>query len=247
MVDMNIGRCECPVGVDGSPCFHQYLLWSRQLATNLNFVPIFDENTRQKFAVIAIGKSLNSKFYQPLHTSSFKSSGDCLDFEAPKTEVNSKTETEVNTIINNTGTIEILEEFDNATSFLRQKIGCGNNGLETGIVKFSRRIHRLSENQLISALNTFGSNFLSKSRRKIKVQPGSVSRRRSKIGSRTKQDSRGSRSSLSLPTRQISTKRKHCISDVINANQPSAKKAGRSMTSITRHFKSKGKNKNNQN
>ena len=82
-VDMNIGRCECPVGSDGSPCFHQYLLWSKQIASNYNFIPKFDEKARQKFALIALGKSLNQEFYKPLHTSLLKTS---LDLEDQKTE-----------------------------------------------------------------------------------------------------------------------------------------------------------------
>ena len=76
---MNIGKCECPVGSEGSPCFHQYLLWSQQIATNYNFVPKFDEKARQKFAFIAIGKSLNQEIYKPLHTPSLKRLSDCLE------------------------------------------------------------------------------------------------------------------------------------------------------------------------
>ena len=62
---MNIGRCECPVGSDGSSCFHQYLLWLQQIATNYNFFPKFDEKARQKFAFIAVGtkKSETEKKY----------------------------------------------------------------------------------------------------------------------------------------------------------------------------------------
>ena len=71
--------CECPVGSDGSPCFHQYLLSSQQIATNYNFVPKFDEKTGHKFALIAIGKSLNQDLYKPLHTTLLKSLSDCLE------------------------------------------------------------------------------------------------------------------------------------------------------------------------
>ena len=105
------------------------------------------------------------------------------------------------------------------------------------------RVYSLSENQLISALRFFGGSFLSKSRRRIQVQSGSVARRKSKIGSRQKQDTRGSGSSLDLPTRPITTKRKYSLSNVTNSNQPLAKKAGRSMISLKKHFKSKRKKK----
>ena len=76
---MNIGRCKCSVGSDKSPCFHQYLLWSQQIATNYNFVPKFGEEARQKFGFIAIRKSLNQDFYKPLHTPLLKSLSDCLE------------------------------------------------------------------------------------------------------------------------------------------------------------------------
>ena len=101
----------------------------------------------------------------------------------------------------------------------------------------------LTENQIISVLHSFGGSFISKSRRKIKVQPGSVARRKSKIGSREKQYTRDSGRSLDLPAHPITTKRKHSLSNVTNSNQPSAKKAGRSMISLTKHFKSKQKKK----
>ena len=116
---MNIGRCECPVGSDGSPCFHQYLLWSQQIATNYNFVPKFDEKARQKFAFIAIGKSLNQDFYKPLHTPSLKSLSDCL--EDKKTEPEN---TSINTLaneINENPTIEeqnaVFDELDKAFAY----------------------------------------------------------------------------------------------------------------------------------
>ena len=123
----------------------------------------------------------------------------------------------------------VFDEFDKAFAFLRQKVVQGNKDRDKGLITFSKRVYFLSENQLISALHSFGGSFLSKSRRRIQVQPGSVAPRKSKIGSRKKQDTRGSGRSLDLPTRPITTKRKHSLSDVTNSNQPSAKKAGRSV------------------
>ena len=46
------------VDMDGSSCFHQYLLWSRKLATCPNFLPLFDQTQQQHFAKIDIGESL---------------------------------------------------------------------------------------------------------------------------------------------------------------------------------------------
>ena len=53
--------------MDGSPCFHQYLLWSRKMAKCFNFLPFFDAHQRQVFAKIALGDCLDITFYQSLH------------------------------------------------------------------------------------------------------------------------------------------------------------------------------------
>ena len=151
----------------------------------------------------------------------------------------------------------VFDELDKAFAFLRQTVGQGNKDLDKALITFSMGVYSLGENQLISALHSFGGSFLSKSRRRMQVQPAllreegykfnlallSVARRKSKIGSRQKQDTRGYGRSLDLPTRPITTKRKHSLSSVTNSNQPSAKKAGRSMISLTKHFKSKRKKK----
>ena len=91
----------------------------------------------------------------------------------------------------------VFDEFDKAFAFLRQKVGQGNKDLDKGMITFSIRIYFLSEDELISALHSFGGSFLSKSRRRIQVQPGSVERRKSKIGNRQKQDTRDSGRSYS--------------------------------------------------
>ena len=137
----------------------------------------------------------------------------------------------------------VFHELDKAFAFFRQKVGQGNKDLDKGMITFPKRVCSLSENQLISVLHSFGGSFRSKSRRRIQVQPGSVARRKSKIGSRQKQDTRGSGRSLDLPTRPITAKRKNSLSNVTNSNQPPAKKVGRSMISLTKHFKSKRKKK----
>ena len=67
LVDMAIGRCECPVGADGSPCAHQYFLWAEKLASCVNFAPVFSKEERQKYAKIALGTSLPLNYYECLH------------------------------------------------------------------------------------------------------------------------------------------------------------------------------------
>ena len=68
MVDMTIGRCECPAEKDGSPCWHQFCLWSSGFASCPNFLSNFDKTERQKFAEIVIGSSLDSLYYETLHS-----------------------------------------------------------------------------------------------------------------------------------------------------------------------------------
>ena len=64
---MNSGFCECAIGQDGSPCKHQALLWSNGCISNINFMPIFHKEIRQKFSYIAVGNSLSLEFYEGLH------------------------------------------------------------------------------------------------------------------------------------------------------------------------------------
>ena len=64
VVDMNLARCKCPKGSDGSPCKHQCLLWLKQLSTVSNlFLPIFDAKERQEFAKLAVGVSRPDELY----------------------------------------------------------------------------------------------------------------------------------------------------------------------------------------
>ena len=66
-VDMTIGRCEYFAGKDGSSCWHQYSLWSKRFPSSFHFLPKFDTFQRKGFAEIAVGKNLESFFYEPLN------------------------------------------------------------------------------------------------------------------------------------------------------------------------------------
>ena len=68
---------------------------------------------------------------------------------------------------------------------------------------------------------------------RIKVEPTVVSRWKSKNGSVQKQSNLKTKT---LPTRPVKAKRKHDITAAIDSNVSSAKKAGRSMVSNTKHF-----------
>ena len=64
---METGRCECTIGMDGSPCWHQFIIWSNGISYSINFLPRFDSAQRQRFAEIAIGATLNPAFYDSIH------------------------------------------------------------------------------------------------------------------------------------------------------------------------------------
>ena len=124
------------------------------------------------------------------------------------------------------------EHMSEVFEVLSKKINQGNTGFNKAVLAFAKRFGKLSENQLQCALHSFGSIFVGKAKGRIKIQPTAVSRRKSKIGSRRKQDTKRVSSNKELPTRLIKIKRKHNISEV-------AKKAGRSMISVTTHPKKK--------
>ena len=60
---MTIGSCSCEIRKDGSPCKHQYMLWTAKRAKCFNFVRINSPEDRQKLAKIAIGEALPLSYY----------------------------------------------------------------------------------------------------------------------------------------------------------------------------------------
>ena len=42
MLDMSTGICSCEIGRDGSPCKHQFIIWSNQISESQNFLPYFN-------------------------------------------------------------------------------------------------------------------------------------------------------------------------------------------------------------
>ena len=79
-VDMTVGICECFVGRDGSPCAHQYVLWSENVSDSVNFIPYFSKEERQRFARIAMGTALPLSYYENLHPSHERNGQNGVDF-----------------------------------------------------------------------------------------------------------------------------------------------------------------------
>lgn len=67
LVDMNTGFCQCKIGVNGSPCKHQYVLWVNKLSIATNFLPVFSKEQRNMYAEIAIGATFPLHLYEGLH------------------------------------------------------------------------------------------------------------------------------------------------------------------------------------
>ena len=61
--------CECFIGCDGSPCAHQFVLWSDNIAISVNSISFTSKNERQIFARIALSTTLPLTFYESLHSS----------------------------------------------------------------------------------------------------------------------------------------------------------------------------------
>ena len=128
---------------------------------------------------------------------------------------------------------DALAALDKIYNHMKDDIGKGDRNFNEAIIKFERKYSNLNIGQNATALSCYGKTFCNPTKRgKIKVQPAAVSRRLKKNGSRQKQDSSRCKK-MELPERRITKKREHSISKVIEANQPAAKKAGRSMLSIS--------------
>ena len=142
---------------------------------------------------------------------------------------------------------EADEALDEAFRIIKGKLHTDPN-LITGAIKFAERVRGMSNPRLASALHCFGNDKSSYSlkitkatvrnakRNKIKVQPEAVKRRKTANGSRQKQSKRNHqefRSSIPSNT-QVQGKRLHEFAKNVFNNEPVAKKAGRSMASVTK-------------
>ena len=123
--------------------------------------------------------------------------------------------------------------FDNFFKTVKEEIKNEKKEFNVALVKFIKRFESISQNQKVSAFQSFGTTFFGTKRTKIKVKPTAVSRRKSKIGCWQRQNN--VRTKI-LPNRSISLKRKYKMKEIVDMNFLSAKKAGRSMVSNTKYF-----------
>ena len=203
---MSIGTCSCEIGKDGSPCKHQYVLWSANRAHCINFVPVSQPVMRQKLAWIAIERSLPLSFYNNLRSpddSSKPTSGEtympglCSENEPAIQPSNSPTGLQEELISEDQhdetedACIDLAADAlgESCEKIMQKLRSTKDPNLAKGILKFSKRVVTLStvstmHSNLVTALFNFGSHELLKKGKgkKIKVQPNR--KRKSGNGSR---------------------------------------------------------------
>ena len=72
---MTVGVCNCPQGVDGSPCTHQAAVVLYYGTPSINCIPSLSPHVRRIYARIALGEKAeeNTSFYAGLHDGNFLS------------------------------------------------------------------------------------------------------------------------------------------------------------------------------
>ena len=125
------------------------------------------------------------------------------------------------------------EMFNNIFKTVKEEIKNENKKFNVALIKFMKIFESFNQNQEVSAFQSFDTTFFGRKRTKVKVQPTTVSRRKSKIGSRQRQSNVATKS---LPNLPISYKRRHSMKEIVDMSVPSAMKAGRSMVSNTKYF-----------
>ena len=170
------GICSCPVGWNGSPCKHQYVIWASRISQSKNFLPYSEKEERQKYAMIAIGETLPLRSYEGLHeqvaphgSTNNDNRGNELteSTESSNEEIGSDTEeNESHDFITDAGEdenlIRLKEEAKDAlmanVNFLMEKIDSGEKSLSTGIIKFAKRCKSIPISKLPSSFHEFGNN-----------------------------------------------------------------------------------------
>eukprot|EP00112_Aurelia_sp_Birch-Aquarium-sp1_P025484 Seg8481.1 transcript_id=Seg8481.1/GoldUCD/mRNA.D3Y31 product="hypothetical protein" protein_id=Seg8481.1/GoldUCD/D3Y31 len=246
VVDMNSGFCECQTGVNGSPCKHQYILWCKKVATCLNFLPIFSQEQRQKYAEIAIGSSMPLHYYEGLHDRILEvskipaiiSPSKYPEIEAHHTVADE--EREVMRDRSNLPDLISIEEAEksisDAVTSLKEKLTCNDQNFLRGVVKFSQRMKSMPVSKLTSVFDTFGTlgvnskrvtatSIVKHSKRgKIHVQPEAVKRGKLTASERAKQAKGQNVKSKAFERIAGKPKRAHQFAENVRHNEPVSKK-----------------------
>lgn len=244
-VDMSIGFCSCENGKDGSPCKHQYLLWSANIAHCINFVPVDQPHMRKKLAWVAIGNSLHISYYKNLRDRDDQDDNENSTVSSLIENSNKQCECTKEVCEDSLPVVEDPSDSDNselcesAVQSLRLAFEKVTEKLEStkdanlarGILAFSKRAKRLAlannmHANLTTAFFNFGSSDLRKTGKgkKIKVQPNR--KRKSGNGSRQAVSKGRPTQMKTLPLPSKRPRRSHSLAEAIVSNTQSSKKSG---------------------
>ena len=196
LVNMDLGLCECHIGLDVSPCKHQYILWCNRITTSPNFLPLFDSKERKQLSLIATGEVLSLDMYEGIHDRNLQHpthiSRDNQMIRSENRILNNSDDNNFDFSIhdnNQDQKDEAMKSFDEVTALLKGKIETGDPSFLKSIVTFHSQVAKMSNGQLTSAMMKFEKEvYLRKSsvncsspyflkgnhRGKISVQPTSV-------------------------------------------------------------------------
>ena len=175
-VDMTVGVCTCPQGVDGSPCTHQAAVVLHYGTPSINCIPSLSPHVRRIYARIALGEKAEEKtsFYAGLHDSNLNTddttnmfypdftttawdlmrAGSHDNAAAPSPNPPDRKELAEKIHKMSADINEIAED-------LKSKINEGNDQLLAGIEKFINRYGKLKSSPalLASSMFRFGWTF----------------------------------------------------------------------------------------
>ena len=251
IVDTKVGFCTCHVGKDGSLCKHQFAVLKKFGLGSVNALPHFGAQERQKYAVVATGRSLPFEYYLGLQekaediTENTSSNISDVSYYEENMEhvIDCKLPdfAEVHSI--EVGKEDAQQALDDIYKTLQQCISEGNPLILSGIVKVKRKLERQTRAQMGRALHCFGNKFTSinakKRNEKSKLRKGSISvgveavsrRKKGQVKSK-KALPKGPLGHFSLKDKtNYSKKREHNFSHNVAENVIVARKAGRSMDS----------------
>ena len=68
IVDLQLGECTCPIGMQSQPCKHQLAAAIKYRKSSVNTIPKYSPQGRQLFAAVAIGQHCQPiSFYSSVH------------------------------------------------------------------------------------------------------------------------------------------------------------------------------------
>lgn len=244
-VDMSLGVCACPIGKNGAPCKHQYLLWSAKKSTSPNFLPHFSAEERKRFSMIATGSALPNEMYEGIHDRNMSlpplaedADVDCADDTPSADAFDSPDLSAVDSTKLDADREKAREALQQTFQRLERKICTGDSSYMKSLCVLNSQTEKMSDGELTSTLLKFGkvyykplkkayaptaTSLLKKSQRfKINCQPTAVARRAVnsegvKIGSKRAQPK--GRSTSLLPDPKVPQKKAHSFSRNVEANQ----------------------------